>query len=75
MAITHVLEKGNYIEVYNGNRQIFSKYINKNNGDKLMGFTANSVTIKIGVHAITYDENQRQIGSQYMGVGSQYTGK
>lgn len=75
MAIIHVLENGSRIEVYDGNRQIFSKYINKNNGDKLMGFTANSVTIKIGAQAITYDKNQKQIGSQYIGPGSQYTGK
>lgn len=67
MAITHALEKGNYVEVYDGNRRLFSKYINKNNGDKLIGFTGSSVTIKIGSYAETYDEKQRKISSQYIG--------
>ncbi|MCZ6133754.1 hypothetical protein O6B42_07715 [Campylobacter ureolyticus] len=68
MAITHALENGNNVEVYDGNRKLFSKYINKNNGDRLIGYTGNSVTIKIGEFAQTFDENERRICSpQYVG--------
>lgn len=67
MAITHAIEKGNFIEVYDGNRRLFYKSINKKRGDKLMGFTANSVTIKIGEFVETYDENDRRISYQHIG--------
>lgn len=67
MAITHALEKGNYVEVYDGNRKLFEKMINKHNGDRLIGFTGSSVTIKIGEYAETFDEKQNRISSQHIG--------
>lgn len=29
MAITHAIEKGSYVVVYDGNRRLFSKYFNQ----------------------------------------------
>lgn len=43
------------------------KWINKHNGDRLIGFTGSSVTIKIGEYAETFDEKQNRISSQHIG--------
>ncbi|MBR4140977.1 MAG: hypothetical protein IKR42_04275 [Campylobacter sp.] len=67
MAITHAVEEGNYVKVYDGNRQLFSKYLNRNTGDKLMGFTSSSVSIKEGNYVKTYNDKGSQISSNYVG--------
>ena len=51
--IGSAMEKGSYICVYDENgHEIWSK-----SGDRLMGFTSTTVTIKKGSYLCTYDEH------------------
>ena len=68
MAITHAVQQGRYLKVYDGSRELFSKYIDTApKGDGLLGFTSSSVTVKIGAYTETYDEKGKKIGSKYIG--------
>lgn len=58
MAITHAVQKGNFVYVYDGNKQLFTK------SGQLMGYTSGSVSTKNGSNGsfiYTYDEKGRQI--------------
>ncbi|MFQ6342578.1 hypothetical protein [Campylobacter sp. VTCC 70190] len=59
MAITLAVEKGNWVEVYDGNKKLCSLRFDK--GDKLLGFTSSSVSIKHGYWVDTYDEKGKRI--------------
>lgn len=65
MAIGSVIERGTLVCVYNDkNMQIFSKSIEPKKGDRLMGYTGSSVSIKIGSSVHTYNEKGINIGSK-----------
>ncbi|HEC1752376.1 TPA: hypothetical protein R1706_000238 [Campylobacter lari] len=65
MAITlaKISVSGSFVEVYDGNRRLYTKPINKKYGDALMGFTGSSVSIKEGAFIKTYDEKGNQISA------------
>ncbi|EAI3905363.1 hypothetical protein A9Y52_03825 [Campylobacter lari] len=51
------------VEVYDGNRRLYSKPVNTNKGDALIGFIGSSVSIKEGSWIVTYDEKGQRISS------------
>ncbi|WP_257906113.1 hypothetical protein UPTC15744_00352 [Campylobacter lari] len=63
MAITLAKVSGSWVEVYDGNRRLYSKPVNTNKGDALIGFTGFSVSIKEGSWIVTFDEKGQRISS------------
>ncbi|WP_198304372.1 hypothetical protein [Arcobacter vandammei] len=67
MAIGSAIEKTNFVHVYDEKgRQIFTKEYKQKNGDKLMGYTNSTVSIKKGKMLYTYDEKGKQISTKWI---------
>lgn len=62
MAITLAVVKGSFVYVYDGNKQLYTLAISKN--DELVGYTSSTVSVKRGSFIHTYDEKGRQISSR-----------
>lgn len=58
MAITHAVQSGGTVKVYDNTKVLFVK-----NG-KLMGYTSGSVTIEGSSYIETYNETGRRIAAQ-----------
>ncbi|WP_418185342.1 hypothetical protein ACNSOS_11095 [Aliarcobacter vitoriensis] len=62
MAIGNVMEKGNYVYIYDEkNQQTGMISIFPNNGDRLMGYTSSTINVKKGSYVYTYNEKAQQI--------------
>ena len=57
MAITHAVQEGSQVYVYDGDRKLLTL-----NGE-LHGYTGGSVSVKEGSMVYTYDERGRKINS------------
>jgi hypothetical protein len=65
MPIASAIQRGTSITVYDEkNRTLFSKSTTESRNG-LLGYTANSVSIRVGNSVITYDASGRQISSHY----------
>ncbi|WP_270970208.1 hypothetical protein [Campylobacter upsaliensis] len=61
MAITLAVQKGCFVSVYDGNKNLYTLPLGPN--DKLVGFTSSSVNIKKGGFIFTYDEKGHHIST------------
>lgn len=64
MPIATAIQRGSAVYVYDEkNRNLFSKTIGVKPQDGLVGYTANSVSVRVGNLVTTYDATGRQIGA------------
>ncbi|GLH58597.1 MULTISPECIES: hypothetical protein [Helicobacter] len=64
MAITYAEVKSQQLHVYGEkNKTLYMHAMSPS--DKLLGFTANSVTVKKGQYTITYDEKGKTISTHH----------
>ena len=59
--VTTAIQRGNFIYVYDGTRQLFSQQ------GELSGYTSTSVSVKRGTYIYVYNEKGQQISSHYCG--------
>jgi hypothetical protein len=64
MPIATAIQRGSAVYVYDEkNRNLFSKSIGTKPQDGVVGYTANSVSVRVGNLVTTYDATGRQISS------------
>lgn len=60
MAITSAVQKGSWIEVYDGSKRLFKEH------GVLVGYTSMNVTVKKGIILHVYDEKGKEVSRQYI---------
>lgn len=63
MAITSAKIDGSFLRVYDGDKQLYSKFIPAKIDAILIGFTASSVSVEEGDKIKVYDEKGRVMSS------------
>lgn len=66
MPIASAIQRGTSITVYDEkNRILFGKTVPDKSRDGIVGYTANSISIRFGSTVITYDAAGHQIATHY----------